>query len=299
MKTIFALVLTLGCMTTLIAQDVIELTPSADCVVGFHDGYNSANENAGGASHFSSFWQPAAMGVGENGGYGLIQFDLSSIPEGSVINSATLSLKAFGDDFSPFLNEGHEGGNACWLQRITEEWEEYSATWNTQPGTTTTGQIDVPASTDPYENYNIDISTFIQDMVDDPANNFGFALKLQNEIPTRGLMFHSSDAADESDWPTLTIEYSAPTAISSTQPANFTFDVFPNPTTDQIMIKYPVQEQTSALGIYDLLGECLWYTDNYTANQPIDVTAFAPGMYTIRLWQNGQQAAAAETFIKQ
>lgn len=281
-------------LASVFAQTEVEFYPSADCVVGFHDGENSANENAGSATHFSSFWQPAWTGVGENGGYGLIRFDLASIPSGSVINSATLSLHAFGDDFTPFLPDGHAGANACWLQRITEDWEEYTATWNTKPDMTATGQIAVPASTDPYEDYTIDIASFVQDMVDFPSNNFGFAIKLQDESPTRGLMFHSSDVADEGEWPQLTVVYSDPVPVIDMHTDAFTMQVFPNPTMDIITINLPEHPGAYLIQLYNLQGEQV-ISSNYTGqSSTIDVSMLAEGMYTVVATQmeSGLQASS-------
>lgn len=298
MRFLYALI-SISLLQPLAAQEVIELTPSADCVVGFHDGENSANENAGSASHFSSFWQPAWVGVGENGGYGLMQFDLSAIPVGSEIVSASLELKAFGDGFTPFLPEGHSGANACWLQRITEEWEEYEATWNTKPATTATGQIEVPASTDPYEDYTIDIKTFVQDMVNNPASNFGFAIKLQNESPTRGLMFLSSDDPDDANWPRLTVEYEEPTSIFNNLPESFEFKLFPNPVIDILNISLLNNHQQFTVDIYNSQGQCVINNQVVSNSQTIEVNQFAPGLYTIKIYDISKQVQSSQTFIKQ
>lgn len=298
MRSLYALIF-ITLLQPLAAQEVIELTPSADCVVGFHDGENSANENAGSASHFSSFWQPAWVGVGENGGYGLMQFDLSAIPVGSEIVSASLELKAFGDGFTPFLPEGHSGANACWLQRITEEWEEYEATWNTKPATTATGQIEVSASTDPYEDYTIDIKTFVQDMVNNPASNFGFAIKLQNESPTRGLMFLSSDDPDDANWPRLTVEYEEPTSIFNNLPESFEFKLFPNPVIDILNISLLNNHQQFTVDIYNSQGQCVINNQVVSNSQTIEVNQFAPGLYTLKLYDISKQVQSSQTFIKQ
>lgn len=298
MNTRILIGLLLLAYSPLSSQTTLELHPTADCVVGFHDGENSANENAGNASHFSSFWQPAWTGVGENGGYGLIKFDLTSIPEGSIITAANLELHAFGDDFSPYLSDGHEGANACWLQRITEDWEEYAATWNTKPSMTSDGQISVPASTDPYEDYNLDISTFVQDMVDDPAANFGFALKLQNESPTRGLMFHSSDATDEGTWPKLTVTYTEPVPIFDQTITNTLLSMFPNPTTDNIQINIPIEGANCIIKIYDLNGNNVLSLETMSTEVDAHVAHLSNGIYSVLVTPIGSIYQYSGTFCK-
>jgi len=298
MKYCILLLLLNAAASLLISQTTVEMYPTADCVVGFHDGENSANENAGNASHFSSFWQPAWTGIGENGGYSLMQFDLSSIPSGTLINSAMLSLTAFGDGFTPYLPDGHAGANACWLQRITEEWDEYEATWNTKPAMTATGQIEVSASIDPYENYTIDITTFIQEMVDDPASNFGFALKLQNESPTRGLMFHSSDAAVETNWPKLTVDH-GPTPVVELQNNIFDVAIFPSPADNTIHVDLWNSEASEHLiRVINVQGAEICSVRTYDKLTQLNIESLPAGIYTSIVTDMTNMGYAIKQFIK-
>jgi hypothetical protein len=56
----------------------------------------------------------------------IIQFDLSTIPEGSTINSATLSLSANSNLFP----DGNLGGASMDVYRVTRTWTENEVTWN-------------------------------------------------------------------------------------------------------------------------------------------------------------------------
>jgi hypothetical protein len=84
---------------------------------------------------------------------------------------------------------GHWGtNNSSLLQRITENWEENIVTWNTQPASTTQHQVILPQSTNYMQDYlDIDVTLLTQDMQKD--NNYGFLLRLANEVPSNGLMF--------------------------------------------------------------------------------------------------------------
>ncbi len=134
----------------------------------------------------------------------LIYFDLSSIPINSHIASAVLSLYHDNDLEHSTLS----GSNACWLQRVTSPWDEYSASWNSQPSTTTVNQVAIEASETTDQDYpHIDVTNLIQDMVDIPDSSYGFLLKLQTEEIYRRLSFASRENIDPAKRPKLTIDY--------------------------------------------------------------------------------------------
>ena len=60
-------------------------------------------------------------------------------------------------------------------------WNEQSITWNNQPNVTTQNQIIVPASSSVHQNYNINVTSLVQDIINNPNSSFGFSLKLQTE----------------------------------------------------------------------------------------------------------------------
>ena len=284
MKKFTLLFLIILSKNILFAQITLQFNPIADASVGFHDGGTSADVNYGDASHFSAFSQPAVTVVGENAGWGLMQFDLTSIPVGSEIISAELNLIAFGDDFSSFINSGHQGSNACWLSRIIESWEESIVTWNTKPDITEIGQIELPASTDPYQNYTVDMTSFVQEMVDYPISNFGVALQLQNESPTRGLMFKSSDVPEEDQWPELTVTYSEQTYISSTIKNESAIKLYPNPATDMVKIAIlNYANETYIIELYNMIGELVVRSSSNEVNPQISVKNIDRGIYNLKI----------------
>ena len=141
---------------------------------------------------------------------GLIQFDFSSIPAGSVINSASLSLFA---NPSPVNGGGiaMQGQNASILQRVTTAWDEMSITWNDQPATVSQNEVSLAQSTTAFEDYpGIDVKLLVQDMVNDPYNSFGFMLRLVNEVHYSSMIFATSDFSDNTKWPEITIDFTPP-----------------------------------------------------------------------------------------
>ncbi len=283
-------------------QTTVSIEPAKDVSVGFHDGYPSADENFWNASHFSAFSQPAAGGGGgENAGWGLIAFDLGLIPDGATITEATLDLFAFGTGFSGPLPYGHDGDNASWLCRITEDWDEMEVTWNTKPEITDVDQVILPASTDPNEDYlGIDVKTLIQYFTSHPAENFGLAIRLQDESPTAGLMFHSSDYADESKWPTLHVTYTEQTQEIITAGEMNSIIISPNPTSEFINIKYQLNLQNNSLTIklFNSTGQEIYTIAGVNGNNQINIQKLPAGIYTVVIQDKETEQIFSSTFVK-
>jgi hypothetical protein len=138
----------------------------------------------------------------------LIKFNLKGIDKKTKIKRATLSLYAIS---TPGIGEGHStmsGSNAFALKKITEPWDEYTVTWNTQPATTKEDQVVLPASTNDMQDYeDIDITTLIQEMISIPNENHRLMIELLNQEYYRRVVFGSSDNADPMKRPKLVIEF--------------------------------------------------------------------------------------------
>ena len=138
----------------------------------------------------------------------LVQFDLSSIPNGTTITSSTLTL--YNNPTSTETGGQHShlsGSNAAWLQRVTSSWDQHTVTWNTQPSTTTVDEASLPEDTNPSEIYIVDVTALTQDMVDSSSSSFGFMLLLQTEQYYRSLVFASCYNANSALHPKLEICY--------------------------------------------------------------------------------------------
>lgn len=134
----------------------------------------------------------------------IIEFDLSEIPDSSVIYDAKLSL---------FYSEqtggvGNSGDNASQLVKIIEEWDEHTVTWNTQPAVTFEDPVLLPVSTSQFQDYHdIDVTDLITDLCNYPELYHGFELRLVNEQYYRAITFASSDQANPNRWPELEVIY--------------------------------------------------------------------------------------------
>jgi len=145
--------------------------------------------------------------------YGLVGFDLEAIPTGSTVQSAALSL--FANPVS--ADGGHSslsGSNSSIVQRITSSWDEHAVTWNTRPSVTTSGQVILPQSSAPDQDYiDIDVTTMVIDMVQDLPYGHGFQLSTITPQNYRKMIFSSSDHPNPLKWPQLKVCYVPPAQL--------------------------------------------------------------------------------------
>ncbi|GAB5552448.1 MAG: hypothetical protein Sapg2KO_20390 [Saprospiraceae bacterium] len=126
-----------------------------------------------------------------------IDFDLSFLPKGTIVNNAQLILRpktlAFEDTIL--------------LSRIIEQWEESTITWDNQP------PIDSASKTKVFIQFTPDtinqvqflpVTKLVQDMIDHPKNSHGF--RIQPGTKTTRLNYGSSDEKDWGFHPSLAIE---------------------------------------------------------------------------------------------
>lgn len=99
----------------------------------------------------------------------LVKFDLSSIPHGSTITSATLHLYYYHCIFS------NCNGRNLNCRRITSSWDEDTVTWNTRPGSApgVTDQATVPST---FDWMDWDVTSDVQAIVDGEEDNEGWQI---------------------------------------------------------------------------------------------------------------------------
>jgi hypothetical protein len=225
---------------------------------------------------------------------GLIDFDLSALPQKAKINSAFLTLY-----FNPTSsnNVGHSqlsGSNASVLQRVTDIWNEFSVNWDNQPRTTTQNEIILPADTHFRQNYTVDVTALLQDMVDDTAGSFGFMLKLQSEIYYRILIFASSDHPDTTLHPKLVINYSNPASVEPISKSNMGIVAYPNPATQTVTIKINnTANEPAVFSLEDATGRVVMQKSIVLQNGTTDYAFHMgeiceAGMYYISVATNSQ-----------
>ncbi|WP_417317661.1 DNRLRE domain-containing protein [Emcibacter sp.] len=131
---------------------------------------------------------------------GLIEFDLSAIPEGANINSATLEM--------------YHGANSCYgceyeLYRVTSAWSEQSVTFNTAPSydplVEATLLIEDTMFGGIYRSW--DITSLVTGWHSNSYDNYGMWVEGNFDLQNAVAYFRSSDSS-ASFRPKLTINFS-------------------------------------------------------------------------------------------
>ena len=262
------------------AQVFVTLPVSFDSPVGYHDDYNTANQNFGNAAFIASFQIPGYH-FGVNTNRGLMAFDLSSIPVGSTIISAKLNLYAYTDFTVAVLQNGHCGNNQSKLSRITGNWSESMVTWNSQPTVSNVNEILLNQSSATNQDYlNINVANLVQDMVNNPTTSFGFRLALVDEVVTSSLAFCSKEFANSAKRPSLLVEYRLPSSsVSEFKYAQFAMS--PNPVENILHISFPNVAQNRLITCIDVQGKQVLQVNGENQEIELDLSSMASGIYTI------------------
>ncbi len=203
--------------TTTAAQNTLTLNDASvikDAMIGLNnhpDGSGSANNN------YSTFPRTCMQAWTYKGATmfkrTVMKFLLNNIPEKSQIVSAKLYLYSDPTVTSTSAANGNSqlsGSNAFYIERITEDWDNNTVTWNNQPASTIDDRILFPASTSTTENIQVDLTDMVQQWVDSPEQNFGIKMFLQTEVRYRARNYGSMDHANTAIHPKLVIEYNDP-----------------------------------------------------------------------------------------
>ena len=139
----------------------------------------------------------------------LVKFDWGAIPQNATIVSATLSLYSYP---APLLNgnftDANFGANNSFtVQRVTSDWSVATTTWFNQPAGAQANQVVVPHTSASFLDLNIDVTALVSTMVS-TNQNYGFLLKLQNEVIYTSRIFVSSSSTQHpTKRPKLVIVY--------------------------------------------------------------------------------------------
>jgi hypothetical protein len=137
----------------------------------------------------------------------LLKFDLSSIPSSATIISANLLIYS---DTIPLngnlINPNSGSNNTMLLQQVAIDWSPTAVNWFNQPAVSTNNQITIPTTTSSTLNLNIDVTAIVSSQISNNTN-YGFLMRLQNEVTYNSRIFCSSRYSDASRHPKLVIYY--------------------------------------------------------------------------------------------
>lgn len=137
----------------------------------------------------SSFWRNA-----------LIKFDLSTY-SGAIINNATIRLRVF-------ASWGNFPTDDILIATNDTDWDELTVTWNNKPGFAEVSPITAPSIL--FEWWEIDVTGWVQDIVDGTDPNYGFQI-FQDDTDYAGFSMRTKEGTAD---PELVLEY-VPASLES------------------------------------------------------------------------------------
>ncbi|MBT8036274.1 MAG: InlB B-repeat-containing protein [Verrucomicrobiae bacterium] len=193
-------------------NDGVTLRALVGGTVVLQDGLNSytgtRDTYINGASTTSNYGTQTTLSIynrsqGSKYRYSFLSYDLSSIPAGSTIVSASLDLV-----------QNNTVANSVDVYELTGSWTETGATWsnsNGLVGTTSFGTATSPGSAGgavPTINLNASGIQKIQSWLDTPSGNHGFGIKTASGGNNQNIDLRSSEHGTQAHRPKLTITYS-------------------------------------------------------------------------------------------
>jgi hypothetical protein len=240
----------------------------------------------------------AAAWTCNSGGYptcnfrSLFRYELSSLPTNTRITSAKLYLYAKTNNINGLYGSPTYGSNNTGLlQQVTAPWTIGGTGWSNQPATTIEREKQLSRSSSTAQNYEVDVTDFVQTWVKHPEQNNGMLLRLQSEQYYNSLIFNSGQAPDSLK-PRLEICYQIVDADSN----KVEVKLYPNPTTGPLLAwVFTSDAQKGSASLYDLRGnlkQVLRSSINYYAG--VNVVTFnvnrlgvPAGYYYVKIWVGG------------
>jgi hypothetical protein len=214
-------------------------------------------------------------------GRSYFKYDLSSIPSNAVVSNAYLSLYANPSPVQP-AHSTLSGSNSSLIQKVTDPWNENIITWTNKPNTTAVDEVQLSPSVTPNTNYlNIDVTTPIAQMVNNPSTNNGFMLRLQTESQYRSLNFASISCADSTKKPKLVICYSLSASIQEMTVRKPVLSVFPNPSSGAISVSFDHEVTYCSIELLNLIGEVV-FSEKFTGSKMLINVTLPQGIYILK-----------------
>lgn len=138
-------------------------------------------------------------------GRSFFKFNLSPIPSGKTLQSATLYLFS---DMAPqngnLVDANYGPTNDFWITRVSSNWDKTTG-WGNFPSLDSAGQVHIPQSDSSFANETVNVTTMVNNML---ANgNYGFEMHLNTEQTYNSRIFCSTLYPDSTRHPYLVVSY--------------------------------------------------------------------------------------------
>lgn len=220
----------------------------------------------------------------------LLKFDLSTVPSGSLIDSAFLSVYA--NTASPSGNPGSPTwgtDNAVGIYRLTSAWDTSTLTWGTQPAYSTTNGDTLAQSTTWTQDYtHVDVTDLVRDEY--TMGNHGFLFKHLQEVTTlNSMIFYSPGhySTDSTLTPKLVIYYTNTVDVVDKKKNATTFTLYPNPANKSVTVAIDKEiDKVVTVSLIDIMGRVVSckQIDKLAGHieTSIDVSTLSKGLYMVR-----------------
>ncbi|MEM7514256.1 MAG: DNRLRE domain-containing protein [Bacteroidota bacterium] len=305
LKYFFFLLFICICASPVLSQETVSIEASKDNTL-YESGSGSAS-NGVGAELFVGRTNQANNRLRR----ALVQFDLSSIPAGATIESATLNV--FVGRSAP-----GSGNQASTLHKLTSDWgegtsnggslagqgtsaTENDATWvhAFSPATTwaTAGgdfESSPSASTDlgsvgAYSYTSEDMAADVQSWLDDADANFGWMIRGNETVNRTAKLLISRESSNADRRPTLVVTYTGGNATNIEDVESVSLRIFPNPSLDgNVRLEAEgLVVGTVDLQVINLVGQNLIRKElnvlGGRIQQDINLSSWGAGIYFIHL----------------
>ena len=196
-KTLLILLLFIVVAPYVYGQNSITITATKDANINSRP--NLSNNNYGNTIRLSA----RSMNT-NNTTRGLLDFDLSSLPQNICITDARLTLTPYNINHpTTFI-----GYNGLIVRQINQPWNETTVTWNNKPTYGTQNAFSTIAGSTVSFYQNINVTNMISDKYySNGIGNYGMDIQLVTEQPTRSAVFCSAEHANINARPKLVITY--------------------------------------------------------------------------------------------
>lgn len=216
----------------------------------------------------------------------MINFDISTIPNGSIINSARLDL-----NYSYVPGAGKTGLNVSHITNSSPLWSEDDTTWNNHNDAysmdTITHNLSRAENTGDWQNFTV--TDIVQAWINESIPRAGFMVTLENEAATADIYHRFSSKDDDiAPAPRLVVDYALPSGENYTSIKLRLNDTEANQTLTYGQVSnISATINVTGLNVELYMNDTLINNDTTTSENITDINWFKNATYNITAYYPG------------